>query len=237
MDLKETLLLGENLSDHWYYKSKAKALERLISGRRVRSVLDVGAGSGFFSRHLVAKTTVREVWCVDTGYSNDFDDEVDGSPLRFRRSLDSVDADLVLLMDVLEHVDDDAGLLAEYSRKVPPASTFVISVPAFQMLWSSHDEFLEHRRRYTLGQLERVVKRAGLNVDLGCYFFGGLLPAAAALRLGERAMRHRKPPTSSLREHSRIVNTVLGGCCFLELPLMRFNRLGGLTAFCLATSR
>src|SRR3546814_19735603 len=64
-------------------------------------------------------------------------------------------------MDVLEHVEDDAGLLRTYLDKAPPQAQAVITVPAFQFLWSHHDVFLEHHRRYTLKTLSRVVERAG----------------------------------------------------------------------------
>ena len=56
---------------------------------------------------------------------------------------------VILLMDVLEHVDDDVGLLRAYAEPARPGTRFIVSVPAFSWLWSAHDEFLEHRRRYT----------------------------------------------------------------------------------------
>jgi hypothetical protein len=67
-----------------------------------------------------------------------------GKPLLFRRSVDQSDADLVLLMDVIEHVEDDVGLVREYANKVAPGTRFITTVPAFMWLWSGHDVFLEH---------------------------------------------------------------------------------------------
>ena len=54
------------------------------------------------------------------------------------------------MMDVLEHVSDDVGLVREYAKRAKPGTRFVVSVPAFMWLWSGHDVFLEHHRRYTL---------------------------------------------------------------------------------------
>ena len=80
-----------------------------------------------------------------------------GKPIHFRREIGELHADVVLLMDVLEHVEDDVGLLRQYVEKVPSGARFLISVPAFQVLWSDHDVFLEHKRRYTVAKVEHVV--------------------------------------------------------------------------------
>jgi hypothetical protein len=153
----------------------------------------------------------------------------------FRRSCDGVDADLVLFMDVLEHVDDDAGLLALYAAKVPAGATFLITVPAFKWLWSGHDVFLDHKRRYDVEQLERTVKRAGLALERSSYYFALILPIAAAMRLGENLTRRRElQPRSQLKKHGALVNRVLSTLCVAELPLVKFNRVGGLTVFALA---
>jgi hypothetical protein len=144
-----------------------------------------------------------------------------------------VDADLVLLMDVLEHVDDDVGLLKAYVDKVPSGSRFLITVPAFQFLWSGHDDFLEHKRRYTLAQLEAVVRNTGLTVKQGAYYFGLVFPIAATLRLLPKGAQP-SPPRSQLKQHHPLVNTMLKTLCSVELPFMGANRLAGLTVFVLA---
>jgi hypothetical protein len=137
------------------------------------------------------------------------------------------------MMDVLEHVDNDVGLLQEYVAKVPPGSRFLITVPAFQFLWSRHDDFLEHKRRYTLRQLETVVRNAGLHVRCGAYYFGMVFPIAVALRMGEK-IGWSRPPRSQLTDHHPIINAVLKLLCNMELPVMLKNRTAGLTVFCLA---
>ncbi|WP_038861096.1 class I SAM-dependent methyltransferase, partial [Pseudomonas sp. R62] len=119
MDLKETDILGDSIDDHWYYCCKAAATRRLLGDMPIRRILDVGAGSGFFSHHLLTHTDAHEAWCVDISYPADSSATSAGKPVHYRRSIDSIDADLVLLMDVLEHVDDDLGLLKSYVDKVP----------------------------------------------------------------------------------------------------------------------
>lgn len=237
MDLKETNILGDKIDRHWYYRSKARAVSRILERTQFSSILDVGAGSGFFSKYLLAKTSAQRAWCVDISYSGEHDDTEAGKPLFFRRQISSVDADLVLLMDVLEHVEDDVGLLREYIGKASRGSYFLISVPAFQWLWSEHDVFLEHWRRYTLVQIEDVARKSGLTVENGCYCFGSVFPIAAALRLpGKLSGKQIREARSQMTTHHPFINKTLSSLCSLELPLVRSNRLFGLSAFCLARS-
>lgn len=233
MDLKETEILGAGIDQHWYYRSKTAAVARLLEGFEPGTILDIGAGSGFFSHELLRHTGAREAWCVDISYDADSDASTAGKPVHYRRAVDRVDADLVLLMDVLEHVDDDVGLLKSYVDKVPSGSRFLITVPAFQFLWSGHDDFLEHKRRYTLAQMEAVVHEAGLRVKTGTYYFGLVFPIAAGLRLAQRGGRDAAP-RSQLKQHHPLVNAALSALCRAELPLMRHNRVAGLSVFCLA---
>jgi 2-polyprenyl-3-methyl-5-hydroxy-6-metoxy-1,4-benzoquinol methylase len=205
----------------------------LLGAAPITRILDVGAGSGFFSHHLLTHTDAREAWCVDISYPADSSATTAGKPVHYRRGIETIDADLVLLMDVLEHVDDDLGLLKMYVDKVPSGSRFLMTVPAFQFLWSGHDDFLEHKRRYTLAQFETLAHDAGLTVQRGAYYFGAVFPIAAALRLLPQGAQ-AQPPRSQLKRHHPLVNTLLKTLCSLELPLMGMNRLAGLSVFVLA---
>jgi SAM-dependent methyltransferase len=237
MDLKEQDILGDASESHWYYRSKSDALIRLLSSRAPRRILDVGAGSGFFSHELLARTSASEALCVDTGYDGDRDELSSGKPLRFRRACPpAVDADCMLMMDVLEHVPDDRELLVGYARRLPPGAIIVITVPAFAFLWSGHDVFLGHERRYTLGQVEALARGAGLEVLTGAYLFATVFPIAASKRLFSRVMRGVSP-RSELARHSAPVNFALRAACAFELKWFRFNRVAGLTACCVARTR
>lgn len=228
MDLKEEAALGE-ARDHWYYVSKARMVMADVAGRDL-SLLDVGAGAGWFGRWFLEQGWARAATCVDPGYAEERDEAVAGRPLCFRRSVAGVDADLVLMMDVLEHVDDDVGLLSHYVKMARPGTRFLITVPAFAFLWSAHDVFLEHRRRYTLRQLSGVVAAAGAREVLTHYYFASIFPAAAALRL---LRRNSSPERSDMRSVPSWLNTSLIAALAAERRLMRANRLAGLTAVCL----
>jgi len=231
MDLKEEDILGADIGRHWYYRSKAAALRRLVGPLAPRRLLDVGAGSGFFSRHLLTEGGAQSALCVDVGYARDRDEMLDGKPVLYRRDCGLTDCDLVLMMDVLEHVEDDRGLVRQYAAKVPSGAHFLVTVPAFRFLWSGHDMFLEHKRRYVLPEIEETMREAGLVVVKGAYFFGFIFPLAAAVRL---ASRGDTKPRSSLRKHGPPTNGLLTAVCNAELTFFPINRLAGLSAFVLA---
>jgi len=231
MDLKEEDILGADIGRHWYYRSKAAALRRAVAGLAPKRLLDVGAGSGFFSRHLLSETPVESALCVDIGYPADRDDSVAGKPVLYRRDAGLTDCDLVLMMDVLEHVDDDRWLVRHYADKVPAGAHFLVTVPAFAFLWSGHDVFLEHKRRYRLPEIESTMRDAGLEIVRGSYYFGFVFPLAAAVRLADR---NTTEPRSSLKKQGALTNAALTAICTAELPLFPINRLAGLSCFVLA---
>lgn len=231
MDLKEEDILGADIGRHWYYRSKAAALRRAVGSLAPKHLLDIGAGSGFFSRHLLERTAAESALCVDIGYPADRDDSVAGKPVRYRRDTGPTDCDLVLMMDVLEHVDDDRWLVRHYADKVPSGAHFLVTVPAFAFLWSGHDVFLEHKRRYRLPEIESSMRDAGLEIVRGSYYFGFVFPLAAAVRLADR---NTTEPRSSLKKQGTLTNGALTAICAAELPLFPLNRLAGLSCFVLA---
>jgi len=137
-----------------------------------------------------------------------------------------------MLMDVLEHVDDDFKFLNEVVKRCRGECRVFITVPAFMSLWSGHDVFLGHKRRYRLGQLERLASSAGVHVDGGYYVFGAIFPAVWAAR----KLRGSKPG-SDLKPPPPLLGPVLEAVCGLELPMRRLNRLFGLTAVVEGTIR
>lgn len=235
MDLKETQILGANIVNHWYYISKAKAVMRYLKGIKISSILDVGAGSAFFSKYLLANTYAKEAWCVDVSYANNSDAIESGKPLHYRKSIEYSNSDVILLMDVLEHVEDDIGLLTEYVGKVSSGTVFLITVPAFNFLWSKHDDYLGHKRRYRLKYLENIVSMSGLSVKGGSYYFAAVFPIASAIRLLEKIKKHKSEEASSqLTQHNPITNRILMIMSNVELAFMLRNRAFGLSVFCMA---
>jgi SAM-dependent methyltransferase len=121
--------------------------------------------------------------------------------------------DLIVCLDVLEHVADDSAALRELTRVTRPGGAMLLSVPAWPLLWSSHDEAAAHRRRYRRRDLTALASGAGWHLERDGYFNCLLLPIAALLRLADRARASRRARGS----HLRLTPTWLDGP--LELPL------------------
>ena len=94
--------------------------------------------------------------------------------------------DTIVALDVLEHIRDDAGALRFLRGRLRPSGTLVVTVPAFEFLWSSHDVALHHERRYSRRALVGKMRDAGFTIRFASYFGLLLLPPAAALRCLDR---------------------------------------------------
>jgi hypothetical protein len=233
MDLRETGT-GINEESHWYFQAKQIPLLRYfarcnetMSGKL--NILDVGAGTGFFSHGLLTKFNdlINSVALVDTGYDADgvFTDH--GHNIVRTRSLpDRISASLILLMDVLEHVGDDAGFLADVRKRGEGLNYFFVTVPAFTSLWSRHDEFLGHHRRYTRSSLSAVLEAKGFSVKRTYYLYASIFPVVYLVR---RLRRESACLGSDLKPASAAVNSLLKVVLGFEHRMAPLNRFFGLT--------
>lgn len=182
---------------YWWHRARqtivTRLIDRYVQGPRGR-VLDVGCGAGATS--VVAARGGRLLG-VDLGAEATAAAHARGIEVAQMdaTALATRDAafDLVVALDVLEHLDDDATAAREILRTLRPGGCLVVTVPAYQWLWSSHDVALGHRRRYTKPRLRRVLASAGFEVELCSYVMTAVLPPAAGVRLLER-LPGRRPP-------------------------------------------
>jgi SAM-dependent methyltransferase len=111
---------------------------------------------------------------------------------------DGENFDLILMSDVLEHLDDDIAALRALRSRLKASGWLVATVPAMQWLWSGHDEAHHHRRRYHASSLRATVLKAGYEIAYLGYFNFILFPVVAAMRLTDRwRKRDRTPSVSS----------------------------------------
>lgn len=105
--------------------------------------------------------------------------------------------DLVLALDVVEHVEDDLHALSECRRILKKGGALVVTVPAFMALWSPWDESLGHKRRYTAPELVRALGRAGFSIRKSGYIFFFVFPAAVLVRSVKRLLQRDAASYSS----------------------------------------
>lgn len=179
MDLKEAGT--DSVTRHPWETTRLRALKTILAPRMFEGmrVLDIGCGDGFVAGNLFRDLAKREVTAVDTNLSDDLIarfSEADPA-ISYRRDIPTGGTyDLVLLLDVLEHVEDDRSMLQGLVEKyLKPEGAVLITVPAFNSIYSEHDAFLGHYRRYNLDQLERLATGCGLAIRRSGYLFASLL--------------------------------------------------------------
>jgi SAM-dependent methyltransferase len=176
---------------HWWYRGRRTVLDGVIAGLGLPAeprILDAGCGSGRFMVELAKLGAVTGVELSDTSVSlareRQLGEVVAGSVLEMPFSENSFD--LAVSLDVIEHLDDDLAALRELRRAVAPGGALLVTVPAYQWLWSGHDEINHHHRRYTRRSLQRVAEQAGWQQVRTTYFNSLLLPVAILLRVLDR---------------------------------------------------
>ncbi|HNI60867.1 MAG TPA: methyltransferase domain-containing protein [Pseudomonadota bacterium] len=141
--------------------------------------------------------------------------------------------DLVLATDILEHLDDDADGLREIARVLVPCGRVLLTVPAFQSLWSPHDEVAHHKRRYRVEALREKVEQAGLSVDDSYYFNFLLFPSIWLTRQAIRGLR--LPFRNENKLNTPLLNRVFDAVFSVDVKLAPQLRVPfGVSALCLS---
>jgi SAM-dependent methyltransferase len=161
-------------------------------------VLDVGCGDGFLLAELGTHFHLREAVAQDIHLTPELTVELAQPGIEFVQKLDQIRGrrfDLVLLLDVLEHVRDPAALLSQLWRDYLAAGGWVlVTVPAFQALFSEHDRALKHEKRYTRTEVSALALAAGLRVYASGYLFSSLLVPRVFGKIRERLVPPRSKP-------------------------------------------
>jgi SAM-dependent methyltransferase len=186
---------------HWWYRGRRTVLDGAIAGLSLPDgarILDAGCGSGRNMVELARRGTVTGIELSETSVAlareRAVGEVIAGSVLEMPFADHSFE--LAVSLDVVEHLEDDLGALRELRRTVAPGGALLVTVPAYQWLWSGHDEINHHHRRYTRRTLQQVAERAGWHQVRTTYFNSLLLPAAIVLRVLDRVNRAKTTETS-----------------------------------------
>ena len=234
MDLKE-LESGVNPDVHWYYQSKKVPLvdytRKLLETIDNLTIVDVGSGSGFFALLLEREFTdrIKKVYLVDINYTSEEIAATQGKKVeKTLRIPDQIEKGLVIMMDVLEHLDDDLAMLKSIKKNaVGNDNHFFITVPAFQSLWSGHDVYLGHYRRYRIKTLRAVLENAAYHTQRCFYLYGTLFPAVWMVRKLNNLKKSEAD--SNMKPSGALVNGILLRYNSAEMKLAPLNKIWGIT--------
>ncbi len=188
MDIKEldqVSIVGERY--HWWIRTRYNYIDKALGLLNKENIKVAEFGCGSCQNLWYAKEeckNIDSVVGVDPELPDDFKFDWMNSTdkLEKRLDIDLKEPDLVLGMDVLEHIEDDESALKQWVSNMGPDSLILLTVPAFKSLWSYHDEFLDHKRRYTKEELVLLADKCGLKPVFSNYAFGLLFPVVWVVR-------------------------------------------------------
>lgn len=197
MNPEAYLEMAETESRHWWFTGRRRILARIIESLRLPAdarILEIGSGTGgnleMLSRfgkvsavemdeaaRVIAKEKTNGVFDIRQGFCP--------TDMPFRPD---EKFDLVCLFDVLEHIEDDVAALACLKGLLSDGGRVLLTVPAYQWLWSAHDRFLHHKRRYSARELKEKLEKTGFAAGRISHFNTFLFPVAAGVRTLDRLL-------------------------------------------------
>ena len=228
---------------HWWYIGRRKILAsfvedicRRVTDRRPR-ILDVGCGTGANLLMLSEYGDAEGVDISEDALAFCRERGLEKVRLGAGEKLPYADGtfDLVTALDVVEHMDDDLAGLREMRRVLRPGGRVLLFVPTFMFLWGVQDDVSNHRRRYRMPELKRVLEKAGFEIERTTYanitFFLPILLMRKLMRVtGITAASENNINVPAL-------NGVLGSVLGAESFVLRYMNIPfGVSGLCVARS-
>ena len=211
--------MAENEQSHWWFVARRRFIAHQLDKlkRPALKILEVGCGTGGNIDMLrgYGDLSVMELdpYAIKIA-ENRHDIKVVNGSLPDNHPFNPESFDLIVLFDVLEHIEADVEALQELKGLLKPGGRILLTVPAYQSLWSEHDKIHHHHRRYSRDSLRDVVENSGFEVSRMSNFFIFILPLALIRKFMGSVLKIRQtlegqPPTliNNILKHASILET------------------------------
>jgi 2-polyprenyl-3-methyl-5-hydroxy-6-metoxy-1,4-benzoquinol methylase len=230
-----TFELEEN---YWWYVARRRIIlsqvGQILSSNNLASkprILEYGCGTG---KTLSCLSNRADVYGMDISpQALDYCRQRELHNLKLIDLSQNIDSDnpfsdpydIILMLDVLEHIEDQKALLQNIKQWLKPGGVMLLTVPAYNFLWSGEDYVSNHLRRYTKSTLANVMQESGLHIERISYFNCFLLPLQAGTILLNRFFRPQTMQQTNLHTLSPGINTMLTSIMSAEIPLIKIVNL------------
>lgn len=228
MKANEYAALAERETSYWWHLGRLKIIQgyisRAIAKKTKPTILNVGSGTGgtiamlesFGKTDNVETSDEAIAYMQRRGYANVIKARGISLPIADKAY------DMIGAFDVLEHIDDDVAALREWKRVLKDDGCIIITIPAYQWLWSAHDVTLGHVRRYTTKQVRLVAEQAGLQPVRISYALSFSLPLVVGGRLAGKVCSSKINNSASYVDVPHWLNTLLTHLLYLEARLHQY---------------
>jgi len=235
MDLRESPT-GDVVRHPWEtcrLRFFARILDKTHKTSGALRILDAGAGDGWFASTLMLRLPEgSSIVCFDTNYTAPQLAQLSrtaSAGVTFTTVLPEQKFDIVLALDVVEHVEDDAGFLRRLlDTHLTDGGHLIFSVPAWPVLFSNHDRFLHHYRRYRPATARRLLKQIDLQILTTGGLFHGPMFVRAIQTFVEKSV-HSKPAHdfSTVWRHGPLVTALVTFALSVDTALSRVAAFAG----------
>jgi SAM-dependent methyltransferase len=216
----------EDALDFFWHRLRAEAVSQRLPSGPIK-LLDVGAGAGAFGEHVrrhlptVEYHFVEKLDSLEAALCQRFGADRNARALRDYRIFD-----VLVLLDVLEHQEDDREFCRQLLVKMRPGARLILTVPAMQWLWSAWDAALGHVRRYTRGRLRRAFEGLPARWVECSYLFPEMVPLALARKVRLRGNSLQSADEAHFPSLPAVVNETLYRLGRGSLALHKFAPVG-----------